>query len=93
MAQDQFKRKFTTIFSADVAGYSRLMQDDEAATVEIPEQYKGIMSELIRQHRCRVVDSPGDNLLAGFARVEEEFLRTGFDKEDLTPIRITFRDK
>jgi adenylate cyclase len=34
MAQDKFKRKLTTILSADVAGYSRLMQDDEVATVK-----------------------------------------------------------
>jgi len=39
MAQDQFKRKLTTIFSADVAGYSRLMQDDEAATVNTLQSY------------------------------------------------------
>ena len=69
MAQDKFKRKLTTIFSADVAGYSRLMGEDEAATVKTLEQYKGIMSELIHQHRGRVVDSPGDNLLAEFTSV------------------------
>jgi TolB-like protein/class 3 adenylate cyclase len=69
MAQDQFKRKLTTIFSADVAGYSRLMGEDEAATVKTLEQYKEIMSELIRQHRGRIVDSPGDNLLAEFTSV------------------------
>jgi adenylate cyclase len=69
MALDQFKRKLTTILSADVAGYSRLMGDDEAATVKTLEQYKQIMSELIRQHRGRVVDSPGDNLLAEFTSV------------------------
>jgi adenylate cyclase len=69
MAQDQFKRKLTTIFSADVAGYSRLMGEDEAATVKALEEYKGIMSELIRQHRGRVIDSPGDNLLAEFTSV------------------------
>jgi class 3 adenylate cyclase/TolB-like protein len=69
MAQDQFKRKLTTILSADVAGFSRLMGEDEAATVKTLEQYKAIMSELIRQHRGRVVDSPGDNLLAEFASV------------------------
>jgi hypothetical protein len=34
MAQDQFKRKLTTIFSADVAGYSRLIGEDEAVTVK-----------------------------------------------------------
>ena len=69
MAQDQFKRKLTTILSADVAGYSRLMGEDEAATVKTLEQYKQIMSELIRQNRGRVVDSPGDNLLAEFTSV------------------------
>ena len=69
MAQDQFKRKLTTIFSADVAGYSRLMGENEAATVRTLGHYKQIMSELIRQHRGRVVDSPGDNLLAEFTSV------------------------
>ena len=64
MAQEQFKRKLTTIFSANVAGYSRLMGEDEAATVKTLEQYKQVMSELIRLHRRRVIDSPGDNLLA-----------------------------
>jgi hypothetical protein len=35
MAQNQFKRKLTTIFSADVAVYNNcLLQDDETATVE-----------------------------------------------------------
>ena len=64
-----FHRKLAAILSADVAGYSRLMQDDEAATVTILETYKQIFSDLIKQHRGRVVDSPGDNLLAEFASV------------------------
>jgi adenylate cyclase len=64
-----FHRKLTAILSADVAGYSRLMQDDEAATVKTLEAYKQIISDLIKQHRGRVVDSPGDNLLAEFASV------------------------
>jgi len=69
MAQEKFKRKLTTIFSADVAGYRRLMGEDEAVTVKTLEQYKQVMSELIPQHRGRVVDSPGDNLLADFISV------------------------
>jgi adenylate cyclase len=69
MAEGSFKRKLTAVFSADVVGYSRLMGEDEAATVRTLEGYKGVMSELIRQHRRRVVDSPGDNLLAEFASV------------------------
>jgi adenylate cyclase len=69
MAEGSFKRKLAAVFSADVVGYSRLMGEDEAATVRTLETYKGVMSELIRQHRGRVVDSPGDNLLAEFPSV------------------------
>jgi len=69
MEQKDFHRKLTAILSADVAGYSRLMQDDEAATVKTLEAYKQIISDLVMQHRGRVVDSPGDNLLAEFASV------------------------
>ncbi|RPJ12982.1 MAG: hypothetical protein EHM37_08155 [Deltaproteobacteria bacterium] len=69
MEQKGFHRKLTAILSADVAGYSRLMQDDEAATVKTLEAYKQIVSDLVKQHRGRVVDSPGDNLLAEFASV------------------------
>jgi adenylate cyclase len=69
MEQKGFHRKLTAILSADVAGYSRLMQDDEAATVKTLEAYKTAISDLVKQHRGRVVDSPGDNLLADFASV------------------------
>jgi len=69
MSQGSFKRKLTTIFSADVAGYSKLMGNDEAATVKTITAYRKVMSELITQHRGRVIDSPGDNLLADFGSV------------------------
>jgi len=69
MAQEGVKRKLTAILSADVAGYSRLMEEDEAATVKTLTAYRETISSLIQQHRGRVVDSPGDNLLAEFASV------------------------
>ena len=64
-----FHRKLAAILSADVAGYSRLMQADVAATVKTLEAYKQIISDLVKQHRGRVVDSPGDNLLIEFPSV------------------------
>ena len=69
MTQEEFKRKLTAILSADVEGYSRLMGDDEAATVKTLSAYREVMTSLIKQHRGRVVDSPGDNVLAEFASV------------------------
>ncbi|MBN2418054.1 MAG: hypothetical protein JXL81_01610 [Deltaproteobacteria bacterium] len=64
-----YKRKLAAIFSADVAGYSRLMGEDEIDTVKTLTLYREVMYSLIKQHRGRVVDSPGDNLLAEFASV------------------------
>jgi len=59
-------RKLRAILSADVKGYSLLMADDETSTIQTLKAYKQIMSDLIIQHSGRVVDSPGDNLLAEF---------------------------
>ena len=69
MAEEGYKRKLTAILSADVAGYSRLMGDNEAETVKTLTAYRKIMGELIQQRRGRVIDSPGDNILAEFASV------------------------
>jgi len=63
------ERKLAAIFSADVKGYSRLMGDDEIATVRTLTTYREVMTNLIQAYRGRVVDSPGDNLLAEFASV------------------------
>jgi adenylate cyclase len=63
------KRKLTAILSADVKGYSRLMGEDEKATVETLKTYREVMGNLIRQYKGRVIDSPGDNVLSEFASV------------------------
>src|SRR5215471_1430837 len=65
------ERKLAAILSADVAGYSRLMGKDEEATIRTLTAYREVMATLIQQHRGRVVDSPGDNLLAEFPSVVE----------------------
>jgi len=69
MAEEGFKRKLAAILSADVEGYSRLMGDDEEATVRSLTVYREVLSTLIQQHNGKVLDSPGDNLLAEFASV------------------------
>jgi adenylate cyclase len=69
MAEKGFKRKLTAILSADVEGYSRLMGDDEEATVRTITAYREVMTTLIQQHNGKVLDSPGDNLLAEFVSV------------------------
>ena len=62
----QAERKLAAILSADVVGYSRLMAEDEDGTIRTLTDYREGISMLVRQHRGRVVDAPGDNLLAEF---------------------------
>src|ERR1041385_605842 len=63
------ERKLTAILSADVKGYSRLMGDDEESTIRTLTVYRKGMTAFIQHYRGRVVDAPGDNLLAEFASV------------------------
>ena len=67
MPEEGFKRKLAAILSADVVEYSRLMREDEKATIQSLTAYREVMTKLIKQHHGRVVDTVGDNLLAEFA--------------------------
>ena len=69
MTTQEVKCKLAAILSADVKGYSRLMGEDEEATVRTLNAYKEVMTNLIQQYHGRVVDAPGDNVLAEFASV------------------------
>jgi TolB-like protein/class 3 adenylate cyclase len=69
MATEDFKRKLTAILSADVKGYSRLMGEDEEATVRTITAHRKVITSVIEKYRGRVVDSPGDNILAEFISV------------------------
>jgi adenylate cyclase len=65
------ERKLAAILSADVEGYSRLMSADEAATVRAITEYRQVIAASVTAHGGRVVDAPGDNVLAEFASVVE----------------------
>ncbi len=69
MSSQAYERKLRAILNADVAGYSRLMGEDEEATVSTLTGHRKMMVSLIKQHKGRVIDSPGDNLLAEFSSV------------------------
>lgn len=65
------RRKLTTIFSADVQGYSRLMEADEEGTLSTLKRYRDAMARLIEAHGGRVINTWGDGLLAEFPSVVE----------------------
>ena len=60
------ERRLAAILSADVAGYTKMMAQDEIKTLETLDAYRSIMGGLVKQHGGRVVDMVGDNLLAEF---------------------------
>ena len=60
------ERKLAAILSADVVGYSRLMTDDQDATVRTLMVYREQIELHVRQHRGRLADFSGDNFLAEF---------------------------
>ena len=59
MAIWDLRRKLTAILSADVKGYSRLMGEDEEATIHTLNEYGEVISGVITKHRGRVMDSSG----------------------------------
>ena len=65
------RRKLTAILSADVKGYSRLMSEDEAGTIRTLTAYREVIANSVESHGGRVIDSPGDNLLAEFGSIVE----------------------
>jgi adenylate cyclase len=69
MQSRSVERKLAAILSADVEGYSRLMGDDEVATVRTITEYRDLIGSTVSGHGGRVVDAPGDNVLAEFASV------------------------
>ena len=69
MAEKGFQRKLIAILSADVKGYSRMMQDDEDSTIRTLTTYRSVISNLIQKFRGHVVDATGDNMLAEFTSV------------------------
>jgi TolB-like protein/class 3 adenylate cyclase len=66
MGPEPVEHKLAAILSADVVGYGRLMAEDEAATIQTLGSYREQVSVLVHEHRGRVVDAPGDNILAEF---------------------------
>src|SRR5215203_2960150 len=63
------ERKLAAIFAADVAGYSRLMGQDEVGTLRRLSTHREIMDRLIAEHRGRIANTAGDSVLAEFPSV------------------------
>jgi TolB-like protein/Tfp pilus assembly protein PilF len=68
MAEQRAKRRLTAILAADVVGYSRLMEQDEAGTLALlKERRAAVLEPLVAAHHGRIVKVMGDGVLVEFA--------------------------
>src|SRR5689334_4829378 len=68
MAEERTQRRLAAIVSADVVGYSRLVESDEAGTVAaLKERRKTILTPLVAHHQGRIIKVMGDGVLVEFA--------------------------
>src|SRR5271169_7044032 len=65
------ERKLSTILSADVAEYSRLMGEDEEQTLKTFRGHKKVFESLVTMHRGRIFNTAGDAILAEFSSAVE----------------------
>ena len=71
------ERKLAAILCADVFGYSRLMGEDEEATLRTLTSYRKLIDSSIEQHHGRFVNSAGDSVLAEFLGLDPHTIARG----------------
>ena len=68
MAEERVQRRLAAILAADVVGYGRLMEQDEAGTLAaLKERRRAVLNPLVTQHQGRVVKVLGDGVIVEFA--------------------------
>jgi adenylate cyclase len=67
--EPSLQRRLAAILAADIAGYSRLMHADEAATVRDLKAHQSVILPLIGRHGGRIIDTAGDGIMAEFPSV------------------------
>src|SRR5262249_56533178 len=95
---DKVKRRLTPVLCADVHGYSRLMETDEAGTLATLRRYRTAMAGLVERHDGRIVNTWGDAVIAEFAsvveavqcavEVQQEISNQESDPPDAPPMRF-----
>jgi adenylate cyclase len=84
---EQVERRLTTILSADVAEYSRLMRADEDGTLLALTAHRAIVDAFVAERRGRIANTAGDSVLVEFPSVAEALvcalaIQSGISKEN-----------
>src|SRR5260370_13811414 len=101
MTDEKVKRRLTTVLCADVHGYSRLMEADEAGTLQMLRRHRTSIAGLVERHDGRIVNTWGDAVIAEFASVveavqcaveiQQEISNKESDPPEAQPMRIPIR--
>jgi class 3 adenylate cyclase len=84
------ERRLSAILAADISGYSRLLGEDEEATIRAVQEHQAALVALIQEHGGRVIDTAGDSILAEFAsRVGRSFVVSGLLPDLLEPLNLS----
>ena len=67
MEASPVNRRLAAILAADIAGYSRLMAEDEEATLRTLGAYRAAISDLVAEHGGRIFGTAGDSVIVEFA--------------------------
>ncbi len=92
MAENVVRQRLAAILAADVAGYSRLMGDDERATIDAINRCRAIFREHIEANGGRVVDMAGDSVLAIFDTAIGAFTTAMVSQEQLTDLNTKYAE-
>jgi len=68
-SRDRVNRRLIAILAADVVGYSRLMEADEAGTARMLREHRAAGEPLVAEHGGRIVKTTGDGVLIEFPSV------------------------
>ncbi|MDP6954140.1 MAG: adenylate/guanylate cyclase domain-containing protein, partial [Alphaproteobacteria bacterium] len=84
MAEESVRQRVAAILAADAVGYTRLMADDEQATIDALDAARAVFVENIEANQGRVVDTAGDSVLAVFETTEGAVLASVAIQDRLT---------
>src|SRR5215471_8862634 len=84
---DKVKRRLTTVLCADVQGYSRLMEADEAGTLATLRRYRAAMAGLVERHDGRIVNTWGDAVQCA-VEIQQEISNQDSDPPDAQRMRF-----
>src|SRR3954463_3225660 len=84
--EQRVERRLAAIFAADVAGYSRLMSQDEAGTLRALAAAREVMDTLITEHGGRIANTAGDSVLAEFPSAVDAVQCAVAVQENLTEV-------